>query len=208
MKNLTPVQTEFEAVVKLHIAPLFKARGFKKKGNNFYKAFPQIGWHFNIQKSQWSSKDHISFTFNCGIFVPEIYLKNFDFEKDIPLFPNEYDCLVRERIGMLFGTHDYWYDLEASTDLEKLKTTIAEHINRYVFPFYEKHTTILQVIDHLLAEKYRNGILFYLLLQYKSRKEAVAFFKEIYFQAKKEQRSPVYLEKLKKMALENKIELD
>lgn len=75
MSIKTITENKFEKIIKDLIAPLFKAKGFKKKRYNFYKAFDTYGWHFNIQKSAYGSKNAISFTFNCSIFIPEIYQK-------------------------------------------------------------------------------------------------------------------------------------
>ncbi len=149
MSTKTFTENKFEKMVKDLIAPLFKAKGFKKKRYNFYKGFDTFGWHFNIQKSAYGSKDQISFTFNCSIFIPEIYREHCTVPRSIPEFPAMSECHISKRIGILINNHDYWYDLDESVDFEQLKGTIYKHLTEYVFPFFEKLQSMENILNYM-----------------------------------------------------------
>lgn len=81
----------FSNVVKEAITPILKECGFKKKGQNYFKSYGDIGHALNLQKDKWNSKDEIRFTINVGIFSSKFWLSEFDFEEKgkIPEFPKE-----------------------------------------------------------------------------------------------------------------------
>lgn len=204
MSARTSTENKFEEIVKDLIAPLFKAKDFKKKRYNFYKAFDLFGWHFNIPKSVYGSKNAISFTFNCSIFIPEIYQKYYTVPRQIPEFPVEYECHIRKRIGKLISGHDYWYDLDESVDFEQLKSTIYKHLTEYIFPFFENLNSMENIINSMLKDQGANFLLFYLLIKYKDRLTASSFLKKIYTEAPNEH----YKNRLEKIAQEYHIPLD
>lgn len=203
MPARTSTENKFEEIVKNLIAPLFKAKGFNKKRYNFYKAFDTFGWHFNIQKSVYDSKNHISFTFNCSVFIPEIYQKYYTVPRQIPEFPVEYECHIRKRIGGLINNHDYWYDLDQNTILDQLKNNINKHLTEYVFPFFENLNNMENIINYMLKDEGRNFLLFYLLFKYRDSLSASAFLKKEYVEANNEH----YKKRLEKIAQEYNIAL-
>lgn len=71
MKTLT--EKKFDRVIKEGFHEVLKPLGFKKKANNFYLQRQDLGQIINIQKSGYFSKDHISFTINTGLFLPEYW---------------------------------------------------------------------------------------------------------------------------------------
>ena len=128
---------EFESIVKEIIAPIFKELGFRKNANNFYRDLDTIGQVFNVQQSQWNSKDDKTFVFNLGLIDKEINKEVYD--RDLPKFPKEYDCDIRLRMGGLMNKGDRWYDLNKRIDLGKLKAQIKSEIEEYALPFFEKY---------------------------------------------------------------------
>jgi hypothetical protein len=130
-------KSEFDSIIKEVISPIFKANGFKKNGNNFYHDLGEIGQAFNVQQSQWNSKDDKTFVFNLGLLDKEI--QNEVYQREIPKFPKEYDCEIRLRHGQLMNKGDVWYDLNKRTDLEKLKAQIGNDLDKYVLPFFDKY---------------------------------------------------------------------
>ena len=131
------LKSEFDSIITEVIAPVFKANGFKKNGNNFYRDLGEIGQAFNVQQSQWNSKDDKTFAFNLGLLDKEIQKKVY--QREIPKFPKEYDCEIRLRHGQLMNKGDVWYDLKKRTDLEKLKAQIGNDLEKYVLPFFDKY---------------------------------------------------------------------
>ncbi|MBR9778018.1 MAG: DUF4304 domain-containing protein [Cytophagales bacterium] len=130
-------KTEFDSIIKEVIAPIFKANGFKKNGNNFYRDLGEVGQAFNVQQSQWNSKDDKTFVFNLGLLDKE--LQNEIYQRELPKFPKEYDCEIRLRHGQLMNKGDVWYDLNKRTDLEKLKNQISKDLENFVLPFFNKY---------------------------------------------------------------------
>ena len=94
---------KFTNVLEEGITPILKENGFKKKGQNYFKAIGEIGQIVNIQKDKWNSKDEIKFTINLGIFCEKFWLSEFDFDKTlkIPEFPKESESVIRERFFRL-----------------------------------------------------------------------------------------------------------
>src|SRR3982751_5214409 len=96
----TDVERDFDGLVSLIIWPIFKKKGYKKKGNNF-RFFDTSGWGkiVNFQKSSFYNKNHINFTINIGLYLPEaekFHCNQLSNEKF-----SEPSCIVRKRIGRL-----------------------------------------------------------------------------------------------------------
>lgn len=55
------------------LTPYLKSLGFKKSKNNYTRDLGEMAYIINIQKSRWDDKEEAKFTFNCGIYVPEVF---------------------------------------------------------------------------------------------------------------------------------------
>ena len=96
------IEQEFETIIKNCFQTVLKPLGFKKKGNNFYRKLQDLGQIVNVQKSKFNSKEHISFTINTGLFIPEFWLIFYNYQgKSVPDYPTEPECAIRQRIGKL-----------------------------------------------------------------------------------------------------------
>lgn len=123
------------------IALLFKARGFRKMGNNFFKRNKIIGYCFNIQNNKWNNSELLQFTFNLGIHIDTYWLEHMDFKKTgvVSPFPKEPECAFRARIGHLFPKKgDVWYRITPDTDEKRLWIEIERDLTEYGLPFFEK----------------------------------------------------------------------
>lgn len=138
----TIVGTKFNKTVKEGFHEVLKPLGFKKKGNNFYLPLDGLGQIINIQKSIYYSKEHIHFTINTGIFLPEYWLASYNFHyKELPVFPTESVCVLRRRIGELRNQGDTWYDIVENTDEVSLISEMKENILMYILPYFNKVKT-------------------------------------------------------------------
>jgi len=138
----TPTEIKFDKVIKEGFHEILKPLDFKKKGNNFYLQLEDLGQIINIQKSTYYSKDHIKFTINTGLFVPEFWLAYYNFsDKGIPTFPTEPECLVRQRIGELKKQIDTWYDIDNNTNVDNLIMEMNDNINNYILPYFDTHNS-------------------------------------------------------------------
>ncbi len=152
MKTITEIK--FDRIVKEGFHELLKPLGFKKKTNNFYLQREDLGQIIKIQKSSFYSKDHISYTINTGLFLPEYWIGlMYNEGKEMPTFPTELDCLIRKRIGELRNQHDTWYSLDEKTDENKLIVEMQTNLTKYILPYFEKTKTKEAFLNLLVNEK-------------------------------------------------------
>lgn len=150
----TETQKKFDRIIKESFIEILKPLGFKKKANNFYLQLEKIGHIINIQKSYYSTKDDIRFTINVGIFSPEYWLACFNYHnKDVPAYPSELECMIRERISGMRGLRDIWYNITPMTDIEELIAEMKYNISSFILPFFEKLNTVQKLINELEASE-------------------------------------------------------
>jgi hypothetical protein len=150
MQLKTATETKFEILITEVFTPVLKPLGYRKKANNFYKSLNGIGKIINIQKNKYSSKDHISFTINTGIFSPEYWNVTYNyFNKPIPNYPTEPDCILRRRIGNLLNTGDIWYEINAETDIGALKTEQSRNLLTVILPYFESINSNEDILNEL-----------------------------------------------------------
>jgi hypothetical protein len=146
----TPSEEKFDELIKEVFAATLKPLGFKKKANNFYINNGEIGKIINIQKSSANSRDHIRFTINIGIFSPEYWKVRFNYQDkpDVPAFPTEPECIIRNRIGDLLKQNDTWYDVTDAIDLGSLKNIQHRNVKEIILPYF----AAINTNDDLLRE--------------------------------------------------------
>ena len=150
----TGAETKFDYLIKEAFTRKLTPPGFKKKAGNFYLDLGELGHLINIQKSRHNTKDHIRFTINTGVFLPEFWLVYYNYHNDpVPEFPTAPDCLTTYRIGALRNGTDIWYDLLADTDEIEMTIEMEENLEEYIFPFLASLQTkkdLLLQIDKLV----------------------------------------------------------
>jgi len=153
----TDTEQHFDTIIKDCFQTILKPLGFKKKGNNFYRRLHDLGQIINIQKSSFYSKDHISFTINTGLFIPEYWLTFYTYHNgDIPIYPTEPSCAIRQRIGKLrYNGMDTWFELNSTVDITELKKETTDNVLNYIVPYFEKNKTKEDVL-YLLQDQNDN----------------------------------------------------
>ncbi|TGM68660.1 DUF4304 domain-containing protein [Leptospira meyeri] len=141
------MQEILEKIVKEIYSPNFKNLGFKKKSRNWYKDFKNFGICINIQSSRYNDQANLKFTINTGIFNVESF-KLF-YQSEPPIFPKEYDCFNRVRIGEILRNGDYWYSLTLNTNIEKLKEKIEFDLRNQLNPYLIKLSNFNELIEFL-----------------------------------------------------------
>ena len=138
---------EFEGVLKLVVAPVFKRLGFKKSGAHFFRQTGELIQTFNIQKELHSLGRETSFTGNVGFIEPVTYLKLYN-TSSLPKFPKCADALIQFRLGQLTDKTDYWYRLTKASNRvtfnEQVKGKLVKDLNT-VEKFFEKHQTLSSI---------------------------------------------------------------
>jgi len=149
MKTLTEIK--FDQIIKNGFHDILKPLGFKKKANSFYLKRYDLGQIINIQKSSFYSKDNIHFTINTGIFVPEYWAGlYYNIGKELPIFPTEPECLIRQRIGELRNQNDTWYDVNETTEENGVIIEMRINLEKYILPYFEQTKTkegFLEMLD-------------------------------------------------------------
>jgi len=152
MKTVSEIK--FDYVVKECFQNILKPLGFKKKGNNFYLWLTDLGQIINFQKSTLFSKEHISFTINVGLFIPEYWLTYFTYhDGQIPIYPPESMSAIRQRIGKLKYQEDKWFDIDAHTEIEDLTADILDSVSNFILPYFRKtqtHSDVLTLLEDKL----------------------------------------------------------
>ena len=161
------LQLEFDEILKNLVFPFFKELGFKKNGNGFNKITSELTQVVNIQKSRWNHQDNVSFTFNIGFFISQLYIENWN--KELPKFVREYDCQIGFRLGQIVKGYDFWYELNEKTEKVNLEIDIYNHLNDYIKPILEKNIDLNSLkeliindanVESTTAEIYRIKIFF------------------------------------------------
>jgi hypothetical protein len=135
----TVAEQHFDIIIKDCFHSILKPLGFKKNGNNFYRRLSDLGQIVNIQKSTHYSKEHISFTINTGLFIPEYWLTYYTYHKGgVPTYPTESECAIRQRIGAMKYKIDKWYDLNLMTDIYELEKEMTDNVLNFIVPYFEK----------------------------------------------------------------------
>lgn len=142
-------QKEFDDIVKRTIAPFFKGLGFKKNGNSFNRTTGDIIQVANIQKSQWNHADHVSFTFNIGFFNEDIYKNSWD--KAVPKFIREFDCQIHFRLGHITKQSDYWCELNEKVTVDNLEIEIKDHLDNFLKPILETVQTTNSMKEFMIT---------------------------------------------------------
>ncbi len=134
------MQEVLKVIIKEDISPIMKALGFTKHRNTFVKNEEGFQKTMIVQSSQWNTSQEVSFTIECGIFFPDMYLKIFP-GKELPKYPQPVHCLhqYRKRIDAIRNRGIQWYDLKPDIDLDKLRKDIKWDIEWYVRKHFERY---------------------------------------------------------------------
>jgi hypothetical protein len=125
-----------DSVVRDHIHPLLKERGFRKQERTFRKVGEESTLVVNVQASQWNQGLEGNFTLNLGAYFEDI--ENICDSHEIKGLPKEYDCTVRKRIGQTMpGNFDKWWAITPSTNLAEIGKEVSAALSEYGLPWLE-----------------------------------------------------------------------
>lgn len=125
-----------DSVVRGHIHPLLKNRGFRKQGRTFHKVGDESTLVVNVQASQRNQGLEGQFTLNLGAYFADI--EKISDSHEIHGLPKEYDCTVRKRIGQTMpGNLDKWWKIQPGGDLAEIGQEVAAALSEYGLPWLE-----------------------------------------------------------------------
>lgn len=160
----TDTQIKFDTIVKEGFTPLLKPLSFKKKALNYYRQLSEVGHIINIQKSSYGDRDHIKFRINIGIFEPKFW--SVSHKGQVPDYPTEPICLIRKTTNDLRGRKDLWYEVNDTTDEQKLIREVQEDIQNYILPFFDQLDSVEKILSALEKDSNLLGVTFDLLIFY------------------------------------------
>ena len=176
----TDIQTKFDTIVKEGFTPLLKPLSFKKKALNYYRQLSEVGHIINIQKSSYGNRDHIRFRINIGIFEPRFW--SVSHTGKVPDYPTEPICIIRKTINDLRGRKDLWYEVNDTTDEQKLIKEVQEDVQNYILPFFDQLNSVQKIFSTLEKDSKLLGISFDLLIfygEYKQKEKAQAVYNQL-----------------------------
>lgn len=145
-------QDLYDEMVRNSIAPRMKARGFKKTRTNFHRNVGPNWEVVNLQRSAYSEADHVSFTVNLGVAFESIREAVRPSGWKQGTRPTEYACHLRQRLGLVLGDRDIWWDIFPETDVPALGDAVAEAIERFGLPWLERRSDDMAFRDQALAD--------------------------------------------------------
>ena len=160
----TDTQIKFDTIVKEGFTLLLKPLSFKKKALNYYRRLAEVGHIINIQKSSYGDRDHIKFRINIGIFEPKFW--SVSHKGQVPDYPTEPICLIRKTTNDLRGRKDLWYEVNDTTDEQKLIREVQEDIQNYILPFFDQLDSVEKILSALEKDSNLLGVTFDLLIFY------------------------------------------
>jgi hypothetical protein len=108
--------------VGLGLAPMFKARKFKKSGLTFTRRIGKVSNYFNVQLSSWNQGAKGQFYLNAGVAFDEIFAFR---GEPVPVVPKYDDCHFMVRLERLNQALPQFYVVDEETVSDELGTELA-----------------------------------------------------------------------------------
>lgn len=148
---MSDIAKRIDTIIKEGLAPMLKKIGFKKKARNFYRDFESRIEVINVQASKWNEGSEGQFTVNAGVYYPDI--SEITGAPPVKGMPKEYDCTVRERIGLLTPENqDRWWKVDNSVNNSEIAESIANHVEKFCLPWL-KEMSDLDSVKKYIASK-------------------------------------------------------
>lgn len=118
------------------LEPLFRERGFARKGNSFVRKNEHFWLIVNWQKSTDSAPGQTKFTINIG--VHDLRLAGLEGET-LETPPDVWRCHYRTRLGRLMSENDdKWWTVLNGVSEDSAVVELADAIRAYLLPFFVK----------------------------------------------------------------------
>lgn len=153
---MAPVKTPrlelFDRILAHGIRPLLKEAGFAKSGAEFRRRRGDLVDCLQFQRGRWDGPRQLSFTVNCGVYVPGTGEVWADVRANEG--PAEVRASVRDRIGYVCGGRfDTWWELPIRASKRKVAATSDDLVDRLrykVLPWLEQFASPTDVGDYLV----------------------------------------------------------
>ena len=128
--------------------------GFRRTGNGYKRTFGGVSHVVDVQYSKWKNPNKVSFTLNCGVYVPRV-VSVFHGTAE-PLRPKLTDCCVYVRGGMLTDEKlDTWWSVAVEKNIEVASASSAAEamIKQHILPFLERFAEPADVAEFLSSHR-------------------------------------------------------
>jgi len=141
---MLPVRTIIQGIASILNREVLKKSGFKKVGMTWLKEAPwtQV---INMQMGKWNTQEEGTFTINLGLHIPELHAA-------IEAYPvsgsvKEYDCDVRQRIGLLMPVRqDFWWEVKSTSDVRSIADEVSQALLKHGIPWLDQTAQSLSTI--------------------------------------------------------------
>jgi hypothetical protein len=161
----SPTSRFIDNVIRVHLHPQLKARGFVRHGHNWNRAAGDLRDVVNVQGSAWNQGDWGQFTVNLGKFSSSVYSVSVGVEP--PPVVAEFHCPLRTRLGALMPRRnqdqpvDRWWRFDLSSDPQAIGEEVADAILTYGLPFLESVHSLDSVRQILTSQRSRRTAPFF-----------------------------------------------
>lgn len=145
------LEQRFNSVIQKALTEPLALHGFRKRGRAFARQFDTLAWVIDVQRSRYNTREEITFTVNCGVYVPRVL--NLYAGLPEPTNPTSTYCCIDARIGMLAEEPlDKWWTMRGETQFSEDKHTaddVQERITIHALPFLECLPSTYEVAQFL-----------------------------------------------------------
>jgi hypothetical protein len=139
---------EFASIVNDVISPLLNGMGFSKRTLTYKRSVGDIVQVFNVQRSQWNSKESSLFYFNIGVMHLGVYTDLHDGRlppKDFKI----YDCIWETRLTELFTDQDNDYTLDDTHSFQQIRDRVDEDIREKAIPLFQRWSSLAAFFEFI-----------------------------------------------------------
>lgn len=141
--NSTKAVDEIEKTVYEYLKPF----GFQKHGRTLHRFVDgDISQIVHFQNGSASKKNYDVLWVNLGIRVPESAEHKFLISSPQKKYYREYECNIRNRLGVLVNGRDTVYHLKK--DPHKIGKDIVKKLSQYVIPVFETLNSRDAILNH------------------------------------------------------------
>lgn len=146
-------EARLQSILKSHLTPLLKGKGFTKRSNTYYLELNELTWLIEIERSGFNDATQVSFTVVCGVYIPGVMSRFIIADRAELKNPKYSDCTVFARLGWLAPMHmDTWWTLSlidnSGTD-DAIGEDIVQRIENDALPFLGRFPDSRSVIAFL-----------------------------------------------------------
>lgn len=122
---LPMLKTRVKNVVANSLAAKLRQHGFSKPANVYVRSSGDVFHMVDVQYSRWNDAKEVSFTLNCGVYVPGVTSRLGNLPE--PKKPKVTDCCITVRVGMLTESRlDVWWKVSAGGGVLEDRQIIEE----------------------------------------------------------------------------------